>query len=331
VVTSAAKLELSAALTANERTRAILDGALAPEGIRLVTSELHPSEIFWRQLAFRDFDVSEMSLSSLLIAVARGDRTWVALPVFTSRSFYHTAILVRRDAGIEQPADLRGKRVGVPEYQQTAAVWSRGFLQHEHGVAPREISWFMERPPERSHGGATGFRAPAGVSITSIPLESSIGGMLLDGSLDATLLYLRSPNLVDRSRADVESSPLIRPLFDRSTESARSFARTGIFPINHGVVVRRSLLERHSWIALNLYEAFLAAKEHAMTRAAAALEPYASIGAVPGGLPSSDPLPYGMIANRHVLATLAQYVHEQGLTDRLVGLDELFAASTLGV
>ncbi|MBV9408234.1 MAG: ABC transporter substrate-binding protein [Candidatus Eremiobacteraeota bacterium] len=328
---NAPALELSAALTTNERTRPLLDGEVAPQAVRLLTSGLHPSEIFWRQLKHAEFDVSEMSLSSLLIATSKGDRTWAALPVFTSRTFYHTLILVRADAGIAAPADLRGKRVGVPEYQQTAAVWSRGVLQHEFGVMPGEIDWFMERTPERSHGDATGFRPPPGVTVTPIPPDRNIGSMLLDGSLDATLLYLRERNLVDRSTADLEGSSAVHPLFDAAREGPRYFAKTGIFPINHAVVVRRTLLERHPWVALNLYEAFVAAKEHARHRALAALVPYAAIGAVPGRATARDPLPYGLRENRHVLETLAGYVHEQGLSDRRVALDEVFVSSTLDV
>ncbi len=125
-----ADLALSLIVAANPRSQPIIDGTVRPEGIDLTVTVAHPSEIFWRQLRFAEFDVSEMSLSSLLMVVARGDSTWVGLPIFTTRRFFHTGILVRADAGIEQPADLRGKRVGVPEYQQTAALWTRGVLQH---------------------------------------------------------------------------------------------------------------------------------------------------------------------------------------------------------
>jgi 4,5-dihydroxyphthalate decarboxylase len=146
---------------------------------------LHGSEIFWRQLHFQDFDISETSLSSLLMATAQGNRDWVGIPVFTSRQFFHTNIWVRADAGIEQPADLKGKRVGVPEYQQTAARWARGVLQHEFGVHPKDVEWFMERTPERSHGGATGFQPPAGVKVNRIRAPPGGGQALLpqDGPL----------------------------------------------------------------------------------------------------------------------------------------------------
>src|SRR5882757_4617664 len=124
------KLELSIALARNENTEAILDGRIAPDAIKLHPTALHPSEMFWRQLKFAEFDVSEMSMSSLTIATAQGPTPWVGIPVFTTREFFHLRILVRTGAKIDTPADLRGKRVGVPEYQQTAALWSRGVLQH---------------------------------------------------------------------------------------------------------------------------------------------------------------------------------------------------------
>ncbi len=130
-------LQLSIGITNNPRTWPIIDGTVKPEGIDLIPTVLHPSELFWRQLYFSEFAVSEMSCSSFIIAVACGDTRFVGLPIFTTRRFFHTSILVRREAGIETPADLKGKRVGVPEYQQTAALWARGVLQHEFGVAPQ--------------------------------------------------------------------------------------------------------------------------------------------------------------------------------------------------
>src|SRR6476620_6077211 len=145
-----AKLQLSLIMGANDRSRPVLDGAVAPDGIDLTGTVAHPSEIFWRQLHFLEFDVSEMLLSSLLMAMANGNRDWIGVPVFTSRRFYHTGIWVRADSGIERPQDLKGKRVGVPEYQQTAALWSRGALEHEFGVRERDMEWGMERVPSHS-------------------------------------------------------------------------------------------------------------------------------------------------------------------------------------
>lgn len=328
-------LTLSIALSDNERTRPITQGRIQPQGVRLVPTVVHPSEMFWRQLKYSDFDISEMSLSSLFIATARGDRRWVALPIYTSRMFFHTNILVRTDRGIVKPEDLRGKRVGVPEYQQTAALWSRGILEHEFGVSARDIEWFMERGPEKSHGGATGFKPPEGVCLNQIGSGTNIGEMLVNGELDATLLYLSNRNLVDRSTIDLATVDIVRPLFrDKQAETRRYFAKTGIYPINHTVVIKRELYERHPWLALNLYHAFMAAKKDVENETAETLQAYFDTGLIdPVGQQSlqNDPKAYGMKASRKVIETISQYVHEQGLTDRCVAVEELFATSTLEI
>jgi 4,5-dihydroxyphthalate decarboxylase len=326
------RLELSIALSDNERTRPLIEGRVVPQGIRLVPTMVHPSEMFWRQLRFAEFDVSEMSMSSLIIAVSRGDTRWVAIPVFTMRKFFYTSIIVRNDSGITTPAELRGKRIGVPEYQQTWAIWSRGILQHEFDVHARDIEWFMERNPDKSHGGATGFTAPPGVRVNQIPPTTSMGEMLMRGELDGALHYLQEKNLVDRSTVDV--SGVTHYLFpDPAAEGRRFYAKTGLFPINHTVVVRRALLESHPWIALNLYSAFLAAKERIAGCARSHLHFYLETGLLDEGvgrtLAEKDPLAYGVKASRAVLETIARYVHEQGLCARRVGLEEIFAPSTL--
>ena len=329
---SGSRLELSIALSDNARTRPLIEGRVAPQGITLVPTVVHPSEMFWRQLRFAEFDVSEMSMSSLIIATSRGDARWAAIPVFTMRGFFHTSIIVRKDSGIAEPADLRGRRIGVPEYQQTWAIWSRGILQHEFGVHARDIEWFMERNPDKSHGGATGFAAPQGVRVNRIAPTTSMGEMLVRGELDGALHYLVGNNLVDRSTVDV--SGVTRCLFaDPAAEGRRYYAKTGLYPINHTVVVRRSLLERHPWIALNLYSAFVAAKEEIARCGESYLQWFFDAGLLDGGvrrtLAENDPLAYGFRAARPVLATIARYVHEQGLSARPVELEEIFAASTL--
>ena len=327
------RLDLSIALAENERTRPLLEGGVEAEGIRLVPSRVHPSEMFWRQLRYGDFDVSEMSLSSLIIAVSRGERRWAALPVYTFRKFYHTAILVGAAAGIRAPADLRGKRVGVPEYQQTSVIWCRGILEHEFGVRAEEIEWFMERGADKSHGASTGFSPPPGVRFNRIPPGTNIGAMMVEGELDAVFHYLKERNLVDRSTIDLASDPRITTLFPNpAAEALRYYRKTGIYPINHCVVVRRSLLERHPWIALNLYAAFLAAKSEARRRMLDSLQHYLAAGLFTPEVKSAleaDPMAYGLQATRPVIETLAQYVHEQGLSDRVVRVEDLFAPSTL--
>jgi 4,5-dihydroxyphthalate decarboxylase len=318
---------------ANDRSQPVLDGTVKPEGIDLTCTTAHPSEIFWRQLHFREFDVSEMSLSSLLMAVANGNRDWVGLPIFTSRRFFHTWAWVRADSGIIQPQDLKGKRVGVPEYQQTAALWSRGVLKDEFGVEPEDLDWWMERTEERSHGGATGFQPPAGIRFNRIPANESIGTLLMDGKLDATLLYLNDNNLVDRSRVRLEGNPEFRLLFpDPIDEGRRYFQKTGIYPINHGMVVRRSIYEQHPWVPLNLFNAFREAKDQAARRMRDLVSTHIELGLLPPDARkalSFDPYPYGVKSNQKVLETMAQYSFNQGLTPRVMPMDEIFAPSTL--
>jgi 4,5-dihydroxyphthalate decarboxylase len=322
-------LQLSIGITSNPRTRPIIDGTVKPDGIDLIPTVLHPSELFWRQLHFAEFAVSEMSCSSFLIVTGQGDTRFVGLPIFTTRRFFHTGILVARKAGIETPADLKGKRVGVPEYQQTAALWGRGVLQHEFGVAPKDMEFWMERTPEKSHGAATGFKPPPGVTVHQIPAEKSIGSMMLDGELDAVLHYLSGRNLVDRSRADLTNHPDFKYLFpDPIAEGIRYFRKTGLLPINHQTVVRRDVFENEPWVALNLIKAFNRASDIVNAQRVAHVEDHLAAGLLSGD--AKTPLiHHGVKANRKVIETIAQYSLEQALAPRLIKVEELYAPSAL--
>ncbi len=326
-------ITLSMAIASNPRTWPVLDGTVKPDGIDLVPTVLYPSEMFWRQLRYAEFDVSEMSLSSLMIINSKGDKRWTGLPVFTTRRFFHTEILVRRDSGIESPSDLKGKRVGVPEYQQTGALWGRGVLQNEFGVAPGGMEFWMERTPDISHGAATGFTPPPGVTIHQIPSEKNIGSMMLSGELEATLMYIVDPNLVDRSKADLHNHPDIRPLFpDPRAEGVRYYQKTGIYPINHGMVVKREIAEKHPWVVLNLLKVFEKANDVADTRRMAHTEYYLNAGLLPAEAEEGLKTPlvcHGVRSNRSTLETAAQYSFEQGLTPQPAKLEDLFAESTL--
>ena len=327
------KLQLSLGIASNPRTWPVLDGTVKPDGIELVPTILHPSELFWRQLRFADFDVSEMSFSSLMMARAGGDERWVGLPVFTTRRFFHTDIMVRRDSKIERPADLKGRRVGVPEYQQTAALWTRGVLAHEFGVSPAEMEFWMERVPSHSHAGGTGFKPPPGVTIHQIPLEKSIGSMMVSGELEAVIHYIRNDNLVDRSRVDLHHHPDVKMLFaDPVAEGVRFFRKTSIYPINHGMVVRREIAEKHPWVILNLLKAFDKANALADAQRMEHVDYHVAAGLISQEAAKAlreSVLRHGIKANRLILETAAQYSLEQGLTPRLMRLDEVFAKSTM--
>ena len=171
---------------------------------------------------------------------------------------FQVGVLVRKDRGIDKPADLKGKKMGVPEYQQTAALWTRGYLQHEYGIHPRDMEFWMERNDEHSQGAATGFRPPQDVKLSYIPNDSNMGQMLIEGKLDGALRYLAGTNnLVDRSSIDLYRHPDFKTLFpDPHAEGVRFYQRTGIYPINHGMVIKRTIAEKHPWVVLNLFKAF---------------------------------------------------------------------------
>ena len=327
------RILLSIGITDNPRTWPIIDKRAQPDGIDLVPTVLHPSELFWRQLRFSEFDVSEMSMSSFMIARSKGDDRFVGIPVFTTRLFYHTTILVRRDAKIDKVADLKGKKIGVPEYQQTAALWTRGVLQHEFGVHARDMEFWMERTPERSHGGATGFKPPPGVTVHTIPLEKNIGSMMLSGELQAALHYLVNDNLIDRSKADLANHPDIKLLFsDRTAEGVRYYRKTGIYPINHGMVVKRALVDKHPWLVGNLLDAFERANEKIDRERTEHAAYYIDTGLLPADARNKlrEPLVrHGIKANRQTLETCARYSNEQSLTPRVMRLDEIFEPATL--
>jgi len=328
-----AKLKLSLALTSNPRTWPIIAGRAAPDGIELAKTVLGPAEIFWRQLSAAEFDASEMSMSELMMIRARGDERFIGIPVFTTRRIYHTGILVRRDAAIDAPAQLKGKRIGVPEFVQTSALWTRGILENEFGVAPSDMTFFMERLPARSHGGAIGFTAPPGVTLHHIPPEKSIASMMLAGELDACMSYSGSPNALDRSDVDLARHPEIKPLFpDAAAEAVRYLKKTGIYPINHGMVIKRALFERHPWTVINLLKAFNQANDIADAERREHAAYHLETGLVPpqyrAGL-AKRIIAHGLRANRETLETAARYSNQQGLTPRVMPMDELFAPNAL--
>ncbi len=329
-----ANLQLSLAITSNPRTWPLLDGRVKVDGIDFSKTVIGPAEMFWRQLSFAEFDVSEMSMSELMMIRDRGDDRFVGIPVFTTRRFYHTGILVRKDAKIVNPADLKGKRVGVPEYIQTSALWTRGILENEFGVTPKDMTFFMERLPTRSHAGALGFKAPYGVTINQIPPQKSIASMLLAGELDACMSYSRKPgDLIDRSDADLDNHPDIKSLFpDPAAEALRYYKKTGIYPINHGMVMKRAVFERNPWAVINILKAFAQASDIADTERREHVAYHLETGLVPPDYRkalATRIILHGLKANRATLEVLAKYSNQQGLTQRIMSMEELFAANVL--
>src|SRR5512141_577520 len=256
-----AKLKLSVISAFNERVDPLMNGTIQAEGIEIIPTYSHPSETFWRQLKFQEFEVGETSMSSYLIARERGFDI-IALPVFPSRRLFHTEVSYNVDSGIERPEDLVGKRLGVGEYQQTAALWQRGILEHDFGVSQYKVHWFMERTEELSHGGATGFEPPPGISFQRIPPEKSLASMLADNELDVASIgspWRNMSNVIGRSHRipGAGDRSKVKPLFlDRRAEGARFFKKWGFLPVNHAYTIRGDIYKRHPWVAFNLYTGF---------------------------------------------------------------------------
>jgi 4,5-dihydroxyphthalate decarboxylase len=274
-----------------------------------------------------------MSMSELMMIRSRGDERFIGVPVFTTRRFYHTGVLVRRDAGIDSPAGLKGKRIGVPEYVQTSALWTRGVLENEFGIAPHDMTFFMERLPERCHAGAIGFKSPPGVTINHIPPGKSIASMMLAGELDACMSYIGRPNFVDRSNTDLSRHPDIKPLFaDPGAEGIRYYKKTGIFPINHGMAVKRTVFDRDPWVAVNILKAFNAANDIAEAERREHVAYHFETGLVPPNYRKAIATPiitHGLKANRAPLEMAARYSNQQGLTPRVMPMEALFAPNVL--
>ncbi len=319
-------LSLTLACGPYDRTTPLALGDVRPAGIDLTYLRLPVEETFWRMTRHHEFDAAEMSMSSYLLRRSRGDDALVAIPVFTSRFFRHSCVFVRVDAGIQKPEDLKGKRVGVPEYQMTAAVWIRGFLEDDYGVRPSDMRWFRGGLEQPGRVEKLAVQIP-GVDIQDIDSEDTLSAMLARGELDA-VMGARAPSSFDGVR--------VKRLFPNYREvEANYFRRTGIFPIMHTVVIRKDVLERHPWVARSLFDAFAQSKARVMAElnnsaALAVMLPW-MIGEVEDAraLMGDDFWPYGYEPNCKALEALARYSHSQRLAARLVDPRELFAPSTL--
>ena len=321
------KLQLSIAMGDYDRTRALLDGSVQIDGVDPVFMTLSPEEMFFRAMRSADFDISELSFSSYLVKHSKGDCPYIAVPVFLSRAFRHTSIYVRKDR-IERPEDLKGKRIGLPEYQLTAHVWARALLQDDFGVRPSDVQWVrggIESPgrPEKIR-----LQLPADVRIEDAPAGTTISELLDRGEIDG-FIAPRPPS------AAALANPNVGWLFDDPTAVAKDyFRRTGVFPIMHVCAVRKTLAQQHPWLPMALTKAFTQAKD-------AALEKLSDTSATKVTLPfveeqlkaaretmGADFWSYGVAANRRTLETFVRHHHAQGLSARIVTVEELFHPST---
>ncbi|WP_226561652.1 ABC transporter substrate-binding protein [Salipiger thiooxidans] len=323
------KLTLSLAMGNYDRTRAIVDGRVQIDGVDPVPMLLSPEEMFFRAFRHEAFDISEISLSSYSISVARGNPHYVAIPVFLSRAFRHTSVYIRTDKGIEKPEDLRGKRIGIAEYQLSANVWVRGILEEHHGVKPSDIIWVrggMDTPgrPEKIK-----VDLPADIRMEEAPEGSTLNSMLAAGEIDG-FIGPRWP------RCFAERHPHVGRLFaDSITAAEVYYQKTKIFPIMHVLGVRRSLADKYPFLPAALLKAFISSKRLAEE---ALLDTSATKVTMPfvednlkrvNALMGDNPWTYGVSENLHVLNKFLDYHADQGLSPRRVDVAELFHPSTL--
>ena len=317
------KLRLTIAFWDYDRVRPLIDGTIQPEGIELTPIISRPSETFFRMLRHKEFQVSELSLSNYTMLRSRDDDTFTAIPVFPSRQFRHSCIYVNRNAGINEPKDLIGRRVGVPDYSMTAAVFARALLLHEYGVEPEKIEWFSGTQDGLQRPTRINFELP-GVKLTRMPVEQDMGPMLETGEIDAII----SPNA---PKALARPDSPVRHLFPNYRQVERDyFTKTGIFPIMHTIVLRKDVYEAHPWAARSLFEAFVKAKEWAYEQL---METDALKLTLPWVVAETEDMrrlmgrdfwPYGVELNRVSIEAVPQYLYEQHLAPRKPSVEELF-------
>jgi 4,5-dihydroxyphthalate decarboxylase len=316
-------LPISIATGDYDRVRAIKDGRVVVQGCAVTYLTPPLEELFIRALIGAEFDACEVSLSSYLIALARGATPYRALPVFLSRVFRHSAIYIRTDRGIARPEDLRGKSVGVPEYQMTAALWARGLLEDEYGVRPSEIEWRNGGLEQTGRSEKLALELPPNVKLRPIGLSETLSAMLAEGNLDA-LISPRVPSCFGKAAN-------VARLFPDYRAAERAYAKkSGLFPIMHVLAVREEFLRKHAWLASSLFTAFRQAKDIAIREleeigAYNVTVPWlaaelADIRAVLG----EDYWPYGLAKNRASIEAALRYSHAQGLSARKLTIDEAF-------
>jgi len=321
------QLQLSVAMGDYDRTRALLDGRVQIDGVAPVYMTLSPEETFFRAFRGLEFDISELSFSSYLVKHARGECPYIAVPVFLSRAFRHTSIYVRKDR-IHKPADLKGKRIGLPEYQLTAHVWARAILEDDFGVKPADVHWVRGGIDTPGRPEKIKLQLPPDVKVQDAPEGMTISELLDRGDLDGYIAprppagaALRNPN--------------VGWLFDDPTAAAKDyFRRTGIFPIMHVVGIKKALAAQHPWLPGAVLKAYTQAK-------AAALEQLSDTSAAKVTLPfveeqlkaaretmGEDCWSYGVAPNLRTLQAFVRHHHAQGLSARQVAVEDLFHPAT---
>ena len=322
------KLKLAFGCWNYDRTRALMDGSVQPDGIDLNYLNMPVEETFFRMLRNREFDAAEMSLSSYTMSCFREPQPFIAIPVFPSRFFRHSCIYVNANSGIRTPDDLIGKRIGNPEYQMTAPVWIRGILSDHYGVPVDSVTYFTGGEEEPNRSEKLKLDLPDNIRVERIGPDKTLSQMLYDGEIDA-LYTARMPSSYRKGDGQVTR------LFENYVDVEREyFRKTGIFPIMHTVVVRREIYEANRWVAQSLYKALVESQRRTYedlneTAALKAMLPWLNSHVEEVRKEMGDDFwPYGLQKNRANLEVFLRYSYEQGLSRQLLTPEDLFAPET---
>jgi 4,5-dihydroxyphthalate decarboxylase len=321
-------VHLTLAISDYDHVRDLAAGRVRPEGLDLTVLTLQVEEIFYRFTLHEEWDVSELSLAKYASLASQGDSPFVAIPVFPSRVFRHSALYVRADSGLHDPRQLAGRRVGVPEWAQTAGIYVRGFLEHEFGVRTHDVDWFQAGVNEPGRVEKVDLRLPEGVRLTPVP-DRSLDGMLTAGDLDA-VASARPP------RSFLDGDSVVRLFPDARAAEEASLRATGVFPIMHLVAIRRPVFERYPWVAGELLKAFDEARRRSVERLGDAVAsrvpaPWAAYhAAAMRELFGGEPWQYGLEPNRTTLEAFLRWAYEQGCCHRLLCPDDLFPEAVVG-
>ncbi|HKS85119.1 MAG TPA: ABC transporter substrate-binding protein [Pseudolabrys sp.] len=318
-----ARLHLTLATTDYDHVRDLVNGVVRPEGITLTAFVLNVEEVFYRFIKNREWDVSEMSFGKFIGYASQGNSPFVGIPVFPSRVFRHSAFYVRADRGIATPKDLEGKRVGIPEWAQTAGIYARGFLAETAGVDLRKIQWVQAGMNEAGREEKVEFVLPAGIRYEQ-RRDTSVSAMLLSGEIDAAI-SARVPDAFEKG-----AGKIIRLFPDYRAEEMRYYTATGIYPIMHVIAMRRAVFERYPWAAMNLFKAFDDARRRSLERIrdlTASRIPVPWAAAIADDWSKgfgNDPFPYGLESNRKTLDAFCRFAHDQGVASKRLRSDDLF-------
>ena len=322
-------LPLTVACWNYDRTNPIRDGKVAIEGCDMRFFDIEPVEMFHRALHHEEFDVSELSFSNYLSLRARGECPYIAIPVFPGRKFRHSGIFIRTDRGIKTAADLKGKLVGVPEYQVTAVTWVRGILADDHGVEPKDLHWRSGGLEQAGRTEKVTFTPPKGVELIPIPTDRTLSDMLAKGEIDA-LISPRAPSCFQKGAAHVA-----RLFPDFMTVEKDYYKRTGIYPIMHVIGILERKVRENPWLPASIFKAFDTAKNFSLNEMRNSHMPKISHPWIDGDTAELEALfgrdfwPYGIAENRVTIEAFLRYHHGQGLSVRQLAIPEAFAASTM--